>query len=506
MNAYSGLLLAALLGALAGALLVFLARQSRIAALQLEQQRLQDELQARAVNEAREQARLQQLEKELLALAPLRALPAELAAAEARLAAHLATQQEQERQVAQRLQQADDERRRLEVLVRERDGRLAELETRLVTEREQLVERMAFLKEQEQNLRLQFEQLATRIFEEKSQKFTEQNRSGLDTLLSPLREQLKEFREKVETTYGNEARERFALKEQLTRLEGLNKQISDDASNLARALKGDKKLQGNWGEVILSRVLEESGLREGHEYVTQFSVTDEDGQRRLPDVIVRLPENRDIVIDAKVSLVDYERYCSSDDEAERDRALKAHTNALRNHIRLLSEKRYEDLPGLRTLDFVFLFMPVEAAFMLAVEHDPALFREAFDKKIIIVSPTTLLATLRTVESIWRYERQNRNAEKIAKEAGQLHDKFATLLEHLEALGRTLERSQEQYRKTVSSLSGHGGLVGRVDSLKKLGAKAKKSLPLEKLDIDAGISSDPDSDADVPADTEEGAES
>jgi DNA recombination protein RmuC len=218
---------------------------------------------------------------------------------------------------------------------------------------------------------------------------------------------------------------------------------------------------------------------------TQVSVTDEDGQRRLPDVIVHLPENRDIVVDAKVSLVDYERYCASDDEAERERALKAHTNALRNHIKLLSEKRYEDLPGLRTLDFVFLFMPVEAAFMLAVEHDASLFREAFDKKIIIVSPTTLLATLRTVESIWRYERQNRNAEKIAKEAGLLHDKFANLLEHLDGLGKALDRSQEQYRKTVSSLTGHGGLIGKVDSLKKLGAKTKKSLPLEKLDIDAG---------------------
>ncbi len=500
MNAYTGLLLAALLGALSGALVMFVARQSRIGALQVEQQRWQDEAQARAVAAAREQSRLQQLEQELMALASLKALPAELAAAQATLAGLKA----QEQQGVQRWQQGEEERRRLEGLLRARDARLAELETRLQAEREQLDARMAFIKEQEQGLRLQFEQLATRIFEEKSQKFTEQNRTGLDTLLSPLREQLKDFREKVETTYGNEARERFALKEQLTRLESLNRQISDDASNLTKALKGDKKLQGNWGEVILSRVLEESGLREGHEYVTQFSVTDEDGQRRLPDVIVRLPENRDIVIDAKVSLVDYEKYCSNDDEAERERALKAHTNALRNHIKLLSEKRYEDLPGLRTLDFVFLFMPVEAAFMLAVEHDPALFREAFDKKIIIVSPTTLLATLRTVESIWRYERQNRNAEKIAKEAGLLHDKFATLLEHLEALGKTLERSQEQYRKTVSSLSGHGGLVGKVDSLKKLGAKAKKKLPLEKLDIDAGL--DADSDVDASAATEEGAES
>lgn len=503
MTSISGLLLAALLGALAGALVVFIWRQGRLTALQVEQQRLLDEAQARAIAAAREQSRLQQLEQELLALAPLKALPAELAAAQARLVA----QQEQDQQAAARQQQGDDERRRLEMALRERDARLAELETRLQAEREQLASRLTFVKEQEQMLRLQFEQLATRIFDEKSQKFTEQNRTGLDTLLSPLREQLKDFREKVETTYGNEARERFALKEQLTRLEGLNKQISDDANNLTKALKGDKKLQGNWGEVILSRVLEESGLREGHEYVTQFSVTDEDGQRRLPDVIVRLPENRDIVIDAKVSLVDYERYCSSDDEGERERALKAHTAALRNHIRLLSEKRYEDLPGLRTLDFVFLFMPVESAFMLAVEYDPALFREAFDKKIIIVSPTTLLATLRTVESIWRYERQNRNAEKIAKEAGLLHDKFAMLLDHLDGLGKALDRSQEQFRKTISSLSGHGGLVGKVENLKKLGAKAKKSLPLEKLDLDAGADADDgDASLDMSVDAGEEAES
>ncbi|HCT40707.1 MAG TPA: DNA recombination protein RmuC [Moraxellaceae bacterium] len=501
MSAISGLLLAVVLGALAGALAVFLWRQARITALQLEQQRLLDAAQANAVTTAREQMRAQQLEQELLALAALKSLPATLAAAEARLVA----QQEQEKQLLVRLQQGDEERRRLELTLRERDARLAELDTRLQAEREQLESRMAFVKEQEQTLRLQFEQLATRIFEEKSQKFTEQNRTGLDTLLSPLREQLKDFREKVETTYGNEARERFALKEQLTRLEGLNRQISDDASNLTKALKGDKKLQGNWGEVILSRVLEESGLREGHEYVTQFSVTDEEGQRRLPDVIVRLPENRDIVIDAKVSLVDYERYCSSEDENERERALKAHTGALRNHIRLLSEKRYEDLPGLRTLDFVFLFMPVESAFMLAVEHDPALFREAFDKKIIIVSPTTLLATLRTVESIWRYERQNRNAEQIAKEAGLLHDKFAMLLDHLDGLGKALDRSQEQFRKTVSSLSGHGGLVGRVEKLKKLGAKAKKALPLEKLDLDSG-SDTTDDEVEVSVDTGEDAES
>jgi DNA recombination protein RmuC len=244
--------------------------------------------------------------------------------------------------------------------------------------------------------------------------------------------------------------------------------------------------------VILSRVLEESGLREGHEYLTQFSARNEDGKLRIPDAIVRLPENRDIVIDSKVSLNDYVLYCAAEDPAERERLLKLHAAAVRNHIKALSEKRYEDLPELRTLDFVFLFMPVEAAFMLAVEQDPALFREAFDKKIIIVSPTTLLATLRTVESIWRYERQNQNAEKIAKEAGDLHDKFVVLLGHIDELGRAIDRSKENYEKAVKGINGRGGLLGRVDNLKKLGAKTKKSLPASDA---AGL---PDVDA---ADTE-----
>lgn len=359
--------------------------------------------------------------------------------------------------------------------VQERDRRLTEIEARLRAEQDKLVAQAEFIKTQEQSLKLQFEQLATRIFDEKAQKFSEQNKTGLDGLLNPLREQLKDFREKVESVYGNEARERFALKEQITRLEGLNRQISDDAGNLARALKGDKKMQGNWGEVILARVLEESGLRPGHEYITQFSVLSEEGRRQVPDAIIRLPENRDIIIDSKVSLNDYVLYCAADDAGERERLLRLHTAAVRNHVRSLSEKRYEDLPELRTLDFVFLFMPVEAAFMLAVEQDPALFREAFDSKIVIVSPTTLLATLRTVESIWRYERQNVNAEKIAREAGLLHDKFVVLMSHLDDLGRALERSQESFRRTQASLNGHGGLVGKVENLRRLGARTKKSL-------------------------------
>lgn len=470
MSFLTSLALASLAGFVAGGLLLHFLRAATLASLR-------EQLQVQAFTLANGQAECTRLQGEL---ATLRALPEELAGLRAKLEAA----QEQLSGSVQLRDQLENERRSLTDTLHQRDMRLAELETRLAGEREQLAKQAVFVEQQMKALQLQFEQQASRILEEKAQKFTEQNKIGLDGLLSPLREQLKDFREKVENTYNNEARERFALKEQIAGLEALNRQISDDASNLTRALKGDKKLQGNWGEVILSRVLEESGLREGHEYQTQFSVTDDEGQRRLPDVVVHLPEKRDIVIDAKVSLNDYERYCSSEDATERERLLKLHTAAIRNHIKALSEKRYEDLPGIRTLDFVFLFMPVEAAFMLAVEHDPALFREAFDKKIIIVSPTTLLATLRTVESIWRYERQNRNAEKIAKEAGLLHDKFAVLLDNLKKLGDALDRSQNAYHSTVNGLTGRGGLVGKVEALKALGAKAKKALPTDRFDTGA----------------------
>jgi DNA recombination protein RmuC len=420
-----------------------------------------------------EATRLQQ------ALETHQGLPEKLAASSARLE----TMQQQLQENRQTQAQLDQEKQSLNDSLRQRDKTIAEMETRLKAEQTQLERQTLFIEQQMKALQLQFEQQATRILEEKSQKFTEQNRVGIDSVLSPLREQLKDFREKVESAYNNEARERFALKTELEKLGAMNQQISDDANNLTKALKGDKKLQGNWGEVILSRVLTESGLREGHEYQTQFATKDEEGNRRLPDVIIHLPENRDIVVDSKVSLVDYERYCSTEEVSEREQALKQHTLAIRQHINALSDKKYEDLDGIKTLDFVFLFMPIEAAFMLAVEHDRELFSHAFSKRIIIVSPTTLLATLRTVESIWRYERQNKNAEEIALEAGRLYDKLCTLLDHLSEVGKLLDKSKESYEKTVSSLKGNGGLVSKVEKLQKLGAKTKKSLPLDKFDVD-----------------------
>ncbi len=348
-------------------------------------------------------------------------------------------------------------------------------------------EQIALLSDAKKQLTDQFEQLANRIFDEKSQRFQSHSREALELQLKPFRDQLTEFRGRVDHIYSDENRERGELKEQLKNLQEMNRSISKEAQNLTRALKGDNKAQGNWGEVILERVLEESGLRKGHEYLTQQSFTDASGKRRQPDVIVRLPDDKDIVIDAKVSLIAYERYCSSEDEGERQAFLREHAQSVKAHINGLSTKGYEHIEELRTLDFVFIFIPVEAAFMAAFEHDPELFRNAYEKNIIVVGPTTLLATLRTVQSIWRYERQNQNAEKIAKEAGALHDQFALVVQSLEDVGKHLDRGRDAFDKTMNRMTmGRGNLVGRVSRLEALGAKVKKTLPValtDRADVD-----------------------
>lgn len=356
-------------------------------------------------------------------------------------------------------------------------------------------EQIELLKQAKQELSDQFEKLAQRIFEEKSRRFSEANQQNLAQSLNPFREQLKGFQERVNQIYDIENRQHGELREQLKNLQEMNHSISREANNLTRALKGDNKAQGNWGEVILERVLEESGLRKGHEYETQQSFTDENGRRRQPDVIVHLPDDKDIIIDAKVSLVAYERYCSSEDEAQRNAALKEHIQSVRQHISGLSTKAYQHIEGLRTLDFVFIFIPVEAAFMAAFEHDPELFRNAYEQNIVVVGPTTLLATLRTVQSIWRYERQNRNAEKIAREAGALHDQFVLVAESLQELGKHLERGQGAYEKTLKRMTeGRGNVVGRIARLEELGAKVKKRIPAalsEQADIQEADTNDAD---------------
>lgn len=359
-----------------------------------------------------------------------------------------------------------------------------ELKTRLEQERKNFAEQLKLLQDARTELSKEFENIANKIFDHKQQQFSLSSKSLLETTIDPLRLQLNEFRRKVEDVYEKETADRNRLAGQVLELQKQTQKIGEDAINLAQALKGNSKTQGNWGEVVLERILEQSGLQKGREYDTQVSFTSEEGSRRMPDVIVHLPENKDIIIDAKVSLVDYEKYCNSDDDTERLGHLNAHVSSLRHHIRNLSIKDYEKLDGVKSLDFVFIFVPIEAAFLAALQHEPGLSHEAYDRRIILVSPTNLLAILRTVENIWRYEKQNRNAERIAKEAGALHDQFVLLLDSLDSLGNYLGKTQEAYDTARKRLqTGRGNLVKRVDDIRRLGAKTKKRITPGLVDED-----------------------
>lgn len=338
-------------------------------------------------------------------------------------------------------------------------------------------EKIQLLVDAREQLNQEFQLLAQKVFNEGAEQFNQRSRSTLDLVVNPLKEQLKDFRQKVEDIYDKDSKERVSLSGELAQLKALNQRMSDEALNLTRALKGDNKAQGNWGEMVLERILEESGLHKGREYDTQVSLVDDQGRRRAPDVVVRLPDNKDIVIDSKVSLIHYERYCNAQTDSEKALALKQHIQSVRDHITQLSLKDYESLDGLRTLDFVFIFIPIEAAFLTAFEHDSQLFREAYEKNIIVVGPTNLLATLRTIQSIWRYERQNKNAEEIARQAGALHDKFVGFIADLDDVAKHLQRASESQQNAVKKLSsGRGNLVASTLRLEKLGAKVKRSLP------------------------------
>lgn len=347
-----------------------------------------------------------------------------------------------------------------------------------------LEEKLALLKEAREQLNNEFSLLANKIFDDKQQRFTEQSQQTLSASVNPLKEQIEAFRKKVEDAYDKENSERSKLVGQIAELQKQTRQIGEDAINLTNALKGDNKAQGNWGEVILERLLEDSGLQRGREYDVQVALKDEDGKRRNPDVIVRLPEGKDIIIDSKVSLLHYEQYTSATDDDSRQQALKQHLASVRTHVQQLSGKSYEKLEGIRSLDFVFLFIPVEAAFMSALQADQSLFQEAYAKHIILVSPTTLLASLRTVENIWRYEKQNQNAEEIARQAGGLYDQFALLIDALEDVGKQIDKASQAYALTYKRLaSGRGNLIRRVETLRLLGAKTKKQLAIDKADPD-----------------------
>lgn len=408
---------------------------------------------------------------------------ARLTAEQQTLATELAVSRERHTQLEQH--RADDQQQLAELrqALTEREQQLAQRQAELQHLRESADEKIKLLSEARENLSTQFEQLAGKIFEEKQRSFQERSTASLESSLKPFKEQLSEFRQRVDAIHSADNKQHGELQQQLLSLQKLNDSISQDAQNLTRALKGDTKQQGNWGEVILEKVLEESGLRKGHEYQTQLSFSDDSGRRRQPDVVVRLPDGKDIVIDAKVSLVAYERYCNAEDEAEKQQALREHLQSLKSHISGLSGKAYEHIEGLRTLDFVFIFIPIESAYMVAFEKESDMFRQAYEQNIVVVGPTTLLATLRTVQSIWRHERQNQNAEKIARQAGALHDQFALVLESLQELGKLMDRSRDSYEKSLDRLSrGRGNLIGRIAKLQDLGAKVKKTLPAQMLEM------------------------
>jgi len=354
---------------------------------------------------------------------------------------------------------------------------VSSLKVRLTEQQKQTEEKLALLENARAQLTVEFKNLANDILEEKSKKFTEQNKTNLDTLLKPLSGQLQDFQKRVEASYSEEAKERFSLVKEIKSLQDLNSRISVDAVNLTNALKGESKTQGTWGELKLERILEASGLTKGREYELQVSLKNADGARLQPDVIVHLPDNKDIIIDSKVTLTAYHRYVSTEEEVERTNASRDHLLSVHNHIKGLSAKDYQDIPSVRTLDFVLMFLPVEDAFNLAVQRDPELFGKAFERNIILVGPSTLLATLRTIQHIWRNEQQTQNAQEIAKKAGALYDKFVNFVTDLEEVGDRLDKAQDAYGKAHNKLSsGRGNLVSRTEKLKELGAKTSKALP------------------------------
>jgi DNA recombination protein RmuC len=357
------------------------------------------------------------------------------------------------------------------------------LEEKLSSQCTQYESQLAVLNDAKTILTKEFENLANRIFDDKQEKFSMQSKEALETSLNPLRRDIGDFKKQVESAYDKENSDRNKLVGQISELQKQTRQISSDALNLANALKGDNKVQGNWGEFILEKLLEDSGLSNGREYTTQKALKDLDGRRRNPDVIIHLPEGRDIVIDAKVSLVDYERYFHAEDDETKKHCLRQHLASLNAHIRGLSGKDYEQLEGVNSLDFVLIFIPVESAFMLALDHSPEIMKDAYDRGIILVSPSTLMVTLRTIKNLWRYADQNLNAQLIADKAGSLYDQFVLYVEALDDIGRHLDKSREVWDVAHKRLvTGRGNLVKRTQELKTLGAKTKKILPDNFLSI------------------------
>jgi DNA recombination protein RmuC len=360
-------------------------------------------------------------------------------------------------------------------------------ETELAAERRQSADKLATLQQTAQEAKTvlsdQFKNLANEILEEKSKRFAEQNQQNLDILLKPLQEKLTDFRKQVDETYQSEARERFALKQEVEKLAGLNLRMTDETRALTNALKGESKTQGDWGELVLETILENSGLRKGEEYLIQDTQTISDGSRLQPDVVIRLPESKHLVIDSKVSITAYTRYIQADEDSIKTAELNSHVLSIKQHIQGLSAKNYQDLYGVGSIDFVLMFIPIEPAFLAAMRHAPDIYQEALKKNIVIVCPSTLLATVRTVAHLWRQEHQNRNAQEIARQCASLYDKFVGFVEDLDKVGQRLEQAQISYSDAVGKLkTGRGNLIRTAENVKKLGVKPNKSLPSKLTDV------------------------
>ncbi len=359
------------------------------------------------------------------------------------------------------------------------------LEAALDSERKQGLGRIESLNEAKEALTIQFKNLANDILDDKTRRFTEQNALSLDALLKPLQTKLTEFKEQVSTSYANESRERFALKSEIERLSALNVKMSDETRSLTQALKGDSKVQGNWGELVLESILESSGLRKGEEYLVQDSHTQVDGSRLQPDIVVRLPEGRHLVVDSKVSITAYARHAESVDADSAQIELNAHIQSLRQHIQGLSSKNYSSLYGVGSVDFVLMFIPIEPAFLLALKSAPNLYQEALAKNIVLVCPSTLMATLRTVAHLWRQDHQNKNALEIARQCGALYDKFVGFIDDMEKLGQRIDQAQTSYHDAFSKLkTGKGNLIRTAERVRELGVKPSKTLPTGLLDSTA----------------------
>lgn len=456
-------------GLLVGWLIASLIHQQKLSQHDTEQRLLVQTLQ-QAQQSLSEQQQVKQQDEQRLRQneLELRTVHAQLSASHEKL--------QQLTELREECVQLNQELRTLREINSAQEAELREVTIRLEETRMAAEEKQRLLANSEQRLTAQFENLANRIFEHSGRKVDEQNKQSLDKLLMPLREQLDGFRRQVQDSFGAEARERHTLAHEIRNLQQLNAQMAHEAINLTKALKGDNKTQGNWGEVVLSRVLEASGLREGYEYQTQVSVQTGTNSRLQPDVIVRLPQGKDVVIDAKMSLVAYERYFNSDDDAERSVALNEHLLSVRSHIRQLSSKDYQQLPGLRSLDYVLMFIPVEPAFLVAIDRQPELINEALKHNIMLVSPTTLLVALRTINNLWRYEQQSRNAQQIAEKASRLYDKLRLFVDDMEALGQSLDKAQGTYRQAMNKLSsGRGNLIGQAEGFRALGVEIKRTI-------------------------------